>query len=102
MSRQAARCPTEVRVIGKVYAVEMVDSIPDKKYGECDHDKLRIGIEKGTALGTEQDTVLHEVCHAVDFAMNTRISENQIRAFSTGLLAMLKENPKFVLYLVSP
>lgn len=49
----------------------------------------------------QADTLLHEVMHAVDHEMHCSMSEPQIRRMSTGLLAVLRQNPALVAFLVA-
>ena len=101
-SRRPESCPTEVDVIGKTYTVELVEDLAGAdRFGECDEAKLRIRIEKGTALAQEQDTLLHEILHAIDGSMHTKLSERQVGAIASGILAVLKANPRLALYLLS-
>lgn len=67
--------------------------------GECDNDKQLILIRDGQPLESEQDTLLHEVLHAVDEAMGLKMKEAQVKGCATGLLAVLKDNPRFATYL---
>ena len=59
--------PASVRVIGKTYRVIYASGKPleDDNLGEMDADKQRIHIRDGKPLEQEQDTLLHEVFHAV-------------------------------------
>ena len=93
--------PSAVRVIGKTYAVVWTRGRPldDGNAGEMDPDKQRLHIRDGTPLEQEQDTLLHEVVHAIDHELDLKFSERQVRAFATGLLACFKDNPRFFTYL---
>lgn len=100
--------PLRVRVLGKQYDLAYVppDSPKlmdgeDALVGQCDSEKQRILIAEGQPLESEQDTVLHEVLHAVDFAMSgvEDAPEAVIRRLATGFLAVIKDNPSFVKYL---
>jgi hypothetical protein len=101
--------PARIRVIGKVHTVHFVpaghallrDGPDDPKpgYGRHDGATLTIAIEEGQPLANEQDTVLHEVLHAVETAMGMDVAEEVVEKFATGLLAVLKDNPGLVTYL---
>lgn len=93
--------PYAVRVIGKTYDIHYVSGKPleEDDLGELDPALQRITIKKGQPLETEQDTVLHEALHAVDSELNLNLSEKQVRGLATGILAVLKDNPKFYQYL---
>lgn len=99
--------PARLRILGKQYKIvyeprggTLVES--EHEYGECDFDKQTLTILEGQPLESEQDTVLHEVLHAVDGAMideKDQASEAVIRRVATGLLAVIKDNPRFLSYL---
>ena len=93
--------PAAVKVIGKTYGIAYVEGEPleDGDLGELDPDKQRITVRHGQPLEQEQDTVLHEVFHAIDHELDSRMSEKQVRMLATGLLGVLKDNPRFVSYL---
>jgi hypothetical protein len=97
-SKSTATCPTKISILSKVYRVDRQDKAENQ--GLCLNQQLVIAIQTGNALGQEQDTVLHEVLHAVDYAMQTKMNERQIAAIATGLLSVLKENPSLVEYLL--
>jgi len=73
--------------------------LDDGLNGECDVDKQQIFVRDGQPLESEQDTVLHELLHAVDEAMGLKLKESQVKGAATGLLAVLKDNPSLVTYL---
>lgn len=88
-------------VIGKTYDVHYVSGKPleEDDLGEFDPTLQKITVRKGQPLETEQDTLLHEVTHAIDSELNLNLNEKQVRGLATGLLAVLKDNPKFYTYL---
>lgn len=90
----------DVRVLGKPFCIKLVEkSAVAEDLGACSQDEQEILIRKGLPLATEQDTVLHEVFHAIDHSMGTKLSEKQIGGMATGFLAVLKDNPEFLKYL---
>lgn len=93
--------PSSVRIIGKTYKVLYASGKPldDDNLGELDHDKQRIHVRTGQPLEQEQDTLLHEVVHGIDHEMNLNMSEKQVRGLATGMLAVLKDNPRLLTYL---
>jgi hypothetical protein len=101
-SGQTVICPTSVRILGKRYSVERVDksAIVDD-LGVCDFKALKILVVRDLHKDLEQDTLLHEVMHAVDEAMQLKMSERQICAMASGLLAVLKDDKGFANYVTS-
>jgi hypothetical protein len=89
-----------VEVIGKRYAVVSMEGEGD--YGECFSDQCRIEVRAtGQCHQQQADTLLHEVMHAVDHEMHCSMSEPQIRRMATGLLAVLRQNPQLIAFLVT-
>jgi hypothetical protein len=95
------RKPSLVKILGKVYTIKFVgaEGINDSNMGACLDERQEISVRHGLSPDMEKDTVLHECFHAVDFALNTKLTERQVSAFATGVYAMLKENPELVKYL---
>lgn len=95
------RRPERVRVLGKRVTIEYCTGAPldDGLNGECDVDRQRILVREGQPLESEQDTLLHELLHAIDESMGLRMKESQVKGAATGLLAVMKDNPALVAYL---
>ena len=102
--------PAQVKIVGKVYKVRVVteraDGFEDGDYGDCDNDQLVIRIIAGRSIANDQDTLLHEILHAIEFqmgldgAINKKVSvEQRIQGTATGLLAVMKDNPALVRFL---
>lgn len=93
--------PERVRVMGKRINIQYCAGEPldDGLNGECDVDKQQILVREGQPLESEQDTVLHELLHAIDESMGLKLKESQVKGAATGLLAVLKDNPSLVTYL---
>lgn len=94
--------PSPIRVLGKPYRLEAVPSngIADGSYGSCEDGKQRICIAADLPPELEQDTVLHELLHAIDYAMQLKLSERQISALASGLMALISDNPDLAQYLL--
>lgn len=88
-----------IRIIGKVYAVEEKDG--DGDYGECFSDQCRIEVRATQCHQQQADTLLHEAFHAIDHELHCGMSEPQIRRMATGALALLRDNPDLVAFLVA-
>lgn len=108
--KRSIKRPQSIKILGKAYKVRVVteraDGFEAGDYGECDNDKHVITIIAGRSLGNDQDTLLHEIIHAVAFQMgvdgeiNKRAQEEKwVQALATGLLAVMKDNPGTVSYL---
>lgn len=93
--------PPSIKIIGKVYTVEPVPEL-DEECGLCYDVKQLIKISEELPQELSQDTLLHEVMHAVDYQMHINMKERQISAMASGLIAVFKENPEFVKYILAP
>ena len=92
--------PTKLKVLGKPFTVKwLTDGLDNELVGECDSDKQVISVRDGQPLEQEQDTLLHEVIHAIEEAMGLKMREAQVKGCATGLLAVLKDNPRLGSYL---
>ena len=91
--------PERLKILGKRYAVNWGAELEDGLNGCNDSDTLEIKVRNGLKLETEQDVLLHEVMHGVEAQMGLDLEETVIERLATGLLAVLKDNPKFVRYL---
>lgn len=93
--------PMSIKVGPYDYQVEYVDSFPDGRWGETEHHTLTIRLAIDQAAGQERDTVLHELLHAVWSSMDIgkpKSEEKVVHRLSTGLLAVLRDNPDLVRY----
>jgi hypothetical protein len=89
--------PKEVRILGKAYEVQVVPGFED--CGECFDMKQQIKLQAEMPTTLEQDTLLHEVIHALDFNMKLNMKERQVSALAAGLIGVFRDNPSFVKYL---
>jgi len=85
-----------IRILGKTYTVQFVDrkDLPND-YGECNDEQQLIKIRTDISDENKKDVLLHEVIHAIDFAMSTELTERQVHAIATGLLAVFLDNSDF-------
>jgi hypothetical protein len=92
--------PIKVKILGKPFQIKwLTEGLDNALVGECDSDRQAISIRDGQPLEQEQDTLLHEVIHAIDEAMGLKLREAQVKGCATGLLAVLKDNPRFAAFL---
>ena len=93
--------PKSIKIVGKTYAVEEIPEL-EEDCGACYDTKQLIKIAADLPQELSQDTLLHEVLHAIDFQMHLNLKERHISAMASGLIAVIKENPEFVKYLLLP
>jgi len=90
--------PGTLRILGKVWEVaEAPSDFTDS--GSCSRDYQKIVVSTTQPLDNVKDTLLHEVLHAVDYCMATKLTEDQVAALATGLLAVFLDNPAFLEFL---
>jgi hypothetical protein len=92
--------PAKLKILGKPFAIRwLTEGLGADLVGECDSDRQEIRVRDGQPLEQEQDTLLHELIHAIDEAVDSKLKESQVKRIATGLLAVLKENPNLASYL---
>ncbi len=89
--------PESVYILGKEWRI--LDKESDGAYGLCIERALEIHIGRDLSDELERDTVLHEILHAIDWTVGTKLTEKQVGTIASGLYAVLKENPNLVEYL---
>lgn len=89
--------PRQVRVIGRDVAIEYVSELP-KAVGEYDYSTQTVRISENQPAVFEADTVLHELLHAIDDAMQLGMSERQVHCTATGIVALFRDNPDLLDY----
>ena len=88
----------------------------DVNYGATFPARCEIVLNPEQAPTQMRDTVLHELFHAVcdnvglsdhvdapkDSVLTRELEERVVRALATGILSLLRRNPRLVAYLVAP
>lgn len=69
--------------------------------GKCEVAALRISVQDELPLATEQDTLFHEVTHAIEKTLGLDLTELQVNALSAGWVQVLRDNPELAKYLAS-
>lgn len=87
--------PDTVDILGQRFSV-LHESPSDDGAGECHTDTNLIRINPTHGEPAQRDTLLHEVVHAIDEAMQTSMGERRVRLLATGLLCVLRANPALV------
>lgn len=95
-------CPAAVKVLGKTYSISIVEKVDEEnsQLGEQDEVAQKIVIRREQHFESFQDTLLHEVIHAVELAMGLELREEQVNGIATGLIQVLRDNPRFARFLV--
>lgn len=90
--------PGTVRVLGKTYRVELHPL--DDRFGDHSQLELLVRVRADMPPDEERESMLHELCHAIDEQLGLGIGEKRIRPLSVGVYAMLRDNPHLVKYLM--
>ena len=93
--------PAALRILGKTFAIRYTDGAPlaSDELGECDPDAQVITIRESQSPQGEQDTVLHECLHALESLLSLRLKHDDVVRLTSGLHALLRDNPKLISYL---
>jgi hypothetical protein len=101
MEQDFDKAPKRVKVIGKTYSIDYMDKVDEEdNLGEHDITTQKIKIRKEQHFEALRDTVMHEVMHAIDEQMSLKLKESQVHALASGLLQLIRENPKFLRFLM--
>lgn len=90
-----------LRIVGKRYKLQVVEKIDDEdSYGEHDYSKQTMKVREDQGFEAARDSLLHEAVHGVDEQMDIDLKEHQVRKLATGMLALMRDNPWFVAWLM--
>ena len=97
---KVAAIPQVLQIIGKPYQVLIVPLLDEGlNVGEMSEHHQAITMAAGQTFENERDTLLHEILHAIEERLQLKMREKQVALLATGLLQVLRENPKLVAYL---
>ena len=106
MAKRTARnssLPEAIKIGGTLYEV-LDDTLPllrEGLAGKCLRDKCEIRINTEHDHQAVQDTLLHEVLHSLSYAYDLELTESQVVRLTSGLTALMLDNPDFIEYLQS-
>lgn len=76
------------------------DTYLSDKMGYCDFRQSRIVLSQGNSPTSMRETAVHEVLHAVDHAVQSGLSEQDVHRLGRALYAVLRDNPEFTRWLL--
>lgn len=88
-----------VDILSKRFTVKW-QTVTGKDFGSCDSVKCEIKVDPKAHIEQQKDTLLHEILHALDHELDTRMTERQIRLMATGLLPTARANPEIFKWLM--
>jgi hypothetical protein len=93
-----------VRVLGRHYEIKQ-EALEDKA-GQCDLQAGIVSIVPNSSPFDLRDTVLHEIMHAILYQQGYchpyELEESFVRPLSSGIMAVLQDNPKLAKWLIQP
>lgn len=93
-----------VRVLGRLFKITREKS--ENNYGLCDREKGTINVVPELDSFMEKDIHLHEIMHAIlgqqGFNHPYKLEESFVRPLATGIITVLRDNPAFAKWLLSP
>jgi len=90
----------KLRILGKVWTVKQARPVLGDDSGESDFDRCLIVHTVNECEQQRRDTLLHEIIHAVSDSIKLKLKEKQVHALACALLAVLRDNPELVEYLL--
>lgn len=107
MRKKKASPPDTIRVFGRDYKVHMhpseSDTMHESSLGECHAYDRQIHLRDFLPLSEMQDTLLHEILHAVcwytQLGLSHKKEERVVGVLSSALIGVFRDNPGLVQYL---
>lgn len=95
------KVPKKVRILAKDFQVHVLE---DGILGGSDLggvNNVRCQIQLSAAQDSQQmrDTLIHEIIHAVDYAVAAGLEERQVHAIASGMYAVIRDNERLIEYL---
>ena len=85
-----------INILGHAYQVLFVDEVDNKSHpanslmGVCKTADLEIQVLNTLPVSRQEETLLHELLHALGAALDTNLKEKQVHQLSEGLYQVLK------------
>lgn len=96
--------PKKIRAFGRtlhvVYKPGLLDEEENPLCGQWKLDELTIEADPTQHSINLQDTLLHELVHAISDLTDLELTERQVLVLSTSLLGILLDNPKFARFIL--
>lgn len=89
--------PESLWILGAEYDVIIRDDdhFGDAYHGTYDSRKQQINLYADMTESRRAETLLHEVVHALDDALDLGLEERQVQVLSRGLFTVLRDNRDF-------
>lgn len=100
---EVVRPPDRLRLLAAEIDIVFVAGLTEGNhaaFGVYDDKKSTVSVLEGCSKSATQDTIVHELMHAILQAYELD-SEKIVRALTPGVLSMIRDNPELVRYLQS-
>ena len=95
--------PKSIHVAGRKWSIVVADLTAHNALGLCDDTTATISVDPDQDEWAVRDTLLHEVLHSILRAQGRhyegKTEERYVQAFASGLLGVLRDNPRLITYL---
>jgi Zn-dependent peptidase ImmA (M78 family) len=86
-----------LNVLGSYFAVRFTEDISE--YGHYNYDRRTIAINSNHLLEVQQDTLGHELMHAIEDIHKLELGEEVVDKLGVSVVKVLRENPQLVEFL---
>jgi hypothetical protein len=91
--------PERFRLFGKLYSIEWGPEATKDDYGEQIDLELKVRVCTNLPPDQERESLLHELLHAIDGALDIDRPEREHNLRSLGLYDLFKSNPGLAGYI---
>lgn len=89
----------KVKILGLNYNIESVETVNiDGFYGEIKHKDELIRLNRSHSLQRMQESLIHEINHAIDAELKLKLSEDTISRLSNVWYQIIVDNPHIFEY----
>jgi hypothetical protein len=93
--------PKSIKVLAKPFSVHvLLPGQEEEVDGLMKLDRQEVWVRLVHAKEQAQDTLLHEIIHAVDESLTIGLREKQVHQLAAALLGVFKDNPEFVAWIL--
>jgi hypothetical protein len=89
-------CSVDYQVIEKP-SIEMPDLL-----GLCHSSIQQIWLCESNTEETNKNTLLHEALHTISHSYDLELSERQVSVTATAIIALFRDNPELIDYILKP
>lgn len=84
-------------ILGSRFTVKFTEDISE--YGHYNYDRRTIAINSSHLLEVQQDTLGHEIVHAIEDIHKLDLGEEVVDKLGVSLVKVLRDNPQLVEFL---